>query len=343
MNVRLMILTILGFCAFTCVSFSTYQDYDDSLTKFNNYLSKYDKEYVVLNPSEYWQRFNTFVNTDREIAKHNSKSSSWTMGHNRFSDMYQFEQGHYKGYYVPKYLNDNRGETYQYDSTEPLPSAVDWRANGWVTPVKDQGQCGSCWAFSSTGTMEGQHANVTGKLVSLSEQDLVDCVDDCYGCQGGWMNKAMEYVVENGGVDTEQSYPYTGVDNPSCKFNKTSVGATFTKVVNISQGDCHGLLHAVANVGPVSVAVNAMGIMNYATGIYSDKTCDPQELDHGVLVVGYGETTDNRKFWIVKNSWNANWGQDGYIYWDRDINDMCGICQDAAFPVATKTTEVECQ
>jgi cathepsin L len=223
--------------------------------------------------------------------------------------------------------------THVYDPNQVLPDAVDWRANGWVTPVKDQKQCGSCWAFSSTGTMEGQHANVTGNLTSLSEQDLVDCVSDCFGCGGGWMNKAMEYVVLNGGVDTEKSYPYDGTTD-NCSFSKTNVGATFSEVVNITKGDCKGLLHAVATVGPVSVAVNAEGIMNYVTGLYNDPTCDPTSLDHGVLVVGYGvRPTDGKKYWIVKNSWNAAWGQDGYIYWDRDVDDMCGICQAASYPV----------
>jgi cathepsin L len=180
--------------------------------------------------------------------------------------------------------------------------------------------------------MEGQHAKATGNLTSLSEQDLVDCVTDCDGCGGGWMDSAFKYVIKNDGDDTELSYPYTATDG-TCSFKRGDVGATFSNYTDIQKGDCSALLHAVATVGPVSVAVNANGIMNYETGIYSDSSCDPQALDHGVLVVGYGETVEGNKFWIVKNSWGTDWGQDGYIYWDRDIDDMCGICQSASYPV----------
>lgn len=232
-------------------------------------------------------------------------------------------------------LVTSKPEVYTYNRSElgDLPTAVDWRANGFVTPVKDQGQCGSCWAFSSTGAMEGAHACATGKLVSLSEEDLVDCVSTCYGCGGGWMTTAMQWVVDHGGIDTEESYPYNPDNAGSCQFNKSNVGATFSKVVALPTADCDALLHAVATVGPISVAVDANDIMNYQTGIFTDPGCDKQALDHGVLVVGYGQTTDGHKFWIVKNSWNANWGQDGYIYWDRDADDVCGICQVASYPV----------
>jgi cathepsin L len=314
----------------TVYGFQTSQQYEDTLNSFHNYLVKYDKFYF--NPHEYWQRFHAFTNTDRIINEHNSDpTKTWKMGHNQFSDQHPFEVDYLRSY-LGKSDTHGKNIMHKYDFSNPLPDSVDWRANGYVTPVKDQGQCGSCWAFSSTGAMEGQHAKATGNLTPLSEQNLVDCATDCFGCGGGWMDKAMQYVVNNGGVDTESSYPYTAQDG-TCSFNKTNVGATFSKVVDIPAGDCDSLLHAVATVGPISVAVNANGIMNYQTGIYTESQCDPTDLDHGVLVVGYGQTPEGKKYWIVKNSWNTNWGQDGYIYWDRDNDDMCGICQASAYPL----------
>lgn len=315
--------------------FETQDQLLNSAVDYIKYQHQHDKTY--LNQLENAHRFHAFVATDRKIKEHNQNTDrTWTQGHNKFSDKFDFEQSHLRGYKVPSTrttTNNSWTHTYTQEDLANLPLAVDWRANGFVTPIKDQGQCGSCWAFSTVGSMEGAHANATGNLVSLSEEDLVDCVADCYGCGGGWMWEAMDWVVKHGGIDTESSYPYDPNAGGSCAFNKTNVGATFSSYANITQGDCAGLLHAVATVGPISVAVDAEGIMNYQTGIYSDKTCSPQSLDHGVLVVGYGQTVEGQKFWIVKNSWGTDWGQDGYIYWSRDIDDMCGICQAASYPI----------
>lgn len=329
------ILALLSLFAVHSNGFQTHSDYSNMHNEYQQYLTTHDKMNTLYNPLEYNQRFQAFTNTHNKIEAHNNNPSrTWQMGHNKFSDSFPFELGHLTGYRPNPNVMRNHTSFYQYDPNDELPVAVDWRANGWVTNVKDQGDCGSCWAFSSTGTMEGQHANISKKLVSLSEQDLVDCVSNCYGCGGGEMNLAMEYVVENGGDDTEQAYPYTATDG-TCSFNKSNVGATFSQVINITQGDCQGLLHAVANVGPISIAVNANALMNYQTGILNvtNDNCDPTSLDHGVLVVGYGQTTAGNKFWIVKNSWGTEWGQDGYVYWGRDTDDMCGICQQAAFPI----------
>ena len=331
-----LFLAFLAFFAVNTNGFQTADDFNNMHAEYQNYLVKYGKFDVLANPLEYMQRFQAFTTTNDKVEEHNSNPSrTWDMGHNKFSDRFPFELGHLRGYRPNPDVRRNHTVLYEYDPTDELPVAVDWRANGWVTNVKDEGECGSCWTFSATGTMEGQHANVSKNLVSLSEQELVDCVTNCYGCDGGEMNLAMEYVVANGGDDTESSYPYTATDG-TCNFNKSNVGATFSKVVNLEKGDCQGLLHAVATVGPVSIAVNADAMMNYQTGIMNvtNDECDPNSLDHGVLVVGYGQTTAGNKFWIVKNSWGTEWGQDGYVYWDRDTDDMCGICQQAAFPVA---------
>lgn len=321
---------------FTSVSaFETRYQFAENAINFHDYMRTHDKTYWTEGDEIF--AFNAFVKTDQQVKEHNQNPDrTWSKGHNKFSDKFPFELTHLRG------LKTNSSfikkahlwttHTYSKYEMDNLPTSVDWRANGYVTPVKNQGQCGSCWAFSSTGSMEGAHARATGNLVSLSEEDLVNCVQDCEGCGGGYMTYALQWVVDHGGVDTEASYPYTPNDGP-CLFNKSNVGATFSKVVTIPQGDCAGLLNAVGTVGPVSVAVNANDIINYRTGIFTDNGCDPTALDHGVLVVGYGETTDGHKFWIVKNSWGTDWGQDGYIYWDRNEDDVCGICQAAVYPV----------
>lgn len=324
------IFALLSLFALQSNGFNTQQEYSNTLNDFVKYVKTYNKHYDT--PFEALQRFHAFSNTDAKITAHNNDpTTTWQMGHNKFSDQFPFELDHLRGYRKNPNASQPNMKPYIYNRYDVLPDAVDWRANGFVTPVKNQGDCGSCWAFSAVGTMEGQHANATGKLVSLSEQDLVDCVTNCYGCNGGEMNLALDYVIRNGGDDTESSYPYTATDG-TCSFNRSDVGATFRQIYNLTAGDCLGLKNAVALVGPISIGINANEIMNYQTGIFvGSDSCDPTALDHGVLVVGYGETTDGRKFWVVKNSWGADWGQDGYIYWSRDHGNMCGICQQAAF------------
>merc|ERR1719391_569427 len=223
------------------------------------------------------------------------------------------------------------------------PLKVDWRPLGYVTPVKDQKQCGSCWAFSATGSLEGAHFNKTKKLVSLSEQNLVDCSmkEGNHGCLGGLMDYAFKYIKDNNGIDTEQSYPYTAKTGPVCKFNKDNVGATLTSWVDIKHGSEDDLESAVAHVGPISVGIDAghRSFQMYKTGVYYEPECSSVRLDHGVLAVGYGHSKQeedggkHKKFWIVKNSWGESWGMKGYIHMAKDMKNMCGIASQASFPV----------
>ena len=212
----------------------------------------------------------------------------------------------------------------------PLPSSVDWRTKGIVTPVKYQGQYGACWAFSATGALEGQHARSTGSLVSLSEQNLVDCVTR--SGEGGWPDWAFEYVIHNDGIDTEASYPYQA-EQGTCNFNPANVGATCKSYVDITSGDETALTDAIANVGPISVAIDASqsSFQFYSSGVYYAPDASSTNLDHAVLAVGYGEE-DGKEIYIVKNSWGTNWGVDGYIYMSRNRNNNCGIATKASYP-----------
>uniref|UniRef100_A0A8C8X6C7 Procathepsin L n=1 Tax=Panthera leo TaxID=9689 RepID=A0A8C8X6C7_PANLE len=272
--------------------------------------------------------------------EHSQGKHSFTVAMNGFGDMTneEFKQV-MNGLQMQKH---KKGKVFQAPLFAKIPSSVDWREKGYVTPVKDQkqcaGPCGSCWAFSATGALEGQMFRKTGKLVSLSEQNLVDCsqAEGNEGCNGGLMNNAFQYVKDNGGLDTEESYPYHAQDE-SCKYKPQDSAANDTGFFDIPQQE-KALMVAVATKGPISVGIDAshFTFQFYHEGIYYDPDCSSEDLDHGVLVIGYGTEKGqsiNNTYWIVKNSWGANWGIDGYIKMAKDRKNHCGIATMASFPV----------
>lgn len=271
------------------------------------------------------------------IQTHNLQADrgvhTYWMGENEFTDLTNKEfRAMMNGY-----LMTNRTSHMQYVSTltSDPPAQMDWRTQGYVTPIKNQEQCGSCWAFSTTGSLEGQNFKKNKKLVSLSEQNLVDCSKKYgnKGCKGGLMDNAFKYIKANDGIDTEESYPYKGKDGV-CKFKSADVGATDTGFVDVKRGSEDALLQAVAEIGPISVAMDAghQSFQHYRTGVYKERECSSIRLDHGVLAVGYGEVMSS-KVWIVKNSWGTTWGEKGYFNLARDDKNMCGIATQASYPL----------
>ncbi|XP_062019787.1 senescence-specific cysteine protease SAG39-like [Rosa rugosa] len=219
-----------------------------------------------------------------------------------------------------------------------VPATMDWRQKGAVTPIKDQGQCGCCWAFSAVGAMEGITQLTTGKLISLSEQELVDCDvnGEDQGCEGGLMDDAFQFINQNHGLSTEANYPYTGVDGTCNAKKEANHAASITGHEDVPANSESALLNAVANQ-PISVAIDASGsdFQFYSSGVFTG-TCGTS-LDHGVTAVGYGVSDDGTKYWLVNNSWGAEWGEQGYIRMQRDVDapeGLCGIAMEASYPTA---------
>ncbi|CAF0982969.1 unnamed protein product [Rotaria sordida] len=276
----------------------------------------------------------------KKVREHNLQADlgvhTYWLGMNKFADMTVDEFAKkMNGYNMT--MREQRTQSHRTFTVNPgfrLPDTVDWRTEGYVTDVKDQAQCGSCWAFSATGSLEGQHFKQTGKLVSLSEQNLVDCstAQGNMGCNGGLMDQAFEYIKVNNGVDTEDSYPYEAMDD-QCRFKKENVGATDTGYTDVQSKDESALQTAVATVGPISVAIDAShsSFQLYKHGIYNEPFCSQTRLDHGVLAIGYG-TDSGKAYWLVKNSWGTSWGDQGYIKMTRNKRNQCGIATAASYP-----------
>jgi cathepsin L len=296
-------------------------------TRFTQWMQTYKKSY---HHEEFQHRYRVFKANLAFVESHNAANKSFTVAMNKFGDLTAEEFGQMY-----------RGTTYTFEGEFPapissrtdLPVHWDWNSKGAVTPIKNQQQCGSCWSFSTTGSTEGCHFIKRNKLVSLSEQNLMDCSTSYgnNGCDGGLMTQAMDYIIANNGIDTESSYPYTAEDG-TCQFNSANVGAHLKSYTNVNSGDENDLQEKV-HQGPTSVAIDAShsSFQFYSSGVYNEPACSTSQLDHGVLAVGWG-VDSGTDYWTVKNSWGTDWGLNGYIWMSRNAQNQCGIATMATLP-----------
>jgi C1A family cysteine protease len=303
----------------------TFQVPTDVAVAFENWATVHGKTYKC--PAEKFYRLSVFFKNFKMITEHNSSNSTFSMALNHFADMTQEE-------FKTKMLGykfTERPRNYAAPTLTQAPTSVDWRTKGAVTGVKNQGQCGSCWAFSAVGALEGAWFQAKGNLLSFSEQQLVDCStgQGNHGCNGGLMDYAFTYVKANG-LQTEANYPYTAQDG-KCKGTGTPA-VTISGFTDVGHTDAALGTASAARV--VSVAVDAQNWSFYNRGIYSHLKCGTQ-LDHGVTLVGYG-TASGDDFWIIKNSWGTSWGENGYIRLERGskagAQGCCGIFKAASYP-----------
>ncbi|XP_026577307.1 cathepsin L1-like isoform X2 [Pseudonaja textilis] len=272
------------------------------------------------------------------IQDHNSQADlgkyAYWLGMNHFGDLTNEEINERLDCLLPDMDLATRKNVVTFKSSKnpQIPTEVDWRAKGAVTEVKDQGDCGSCWSFSATGALEGMHFKKTGKLVSLSEQNLIDCSEGQgnHGCNGGLMSQAFEYVQNAGGINSEEKYPYDGQDYYRCRYEAENSITKCSATGTILAGDEKALLEAVATVGPITVGVDARSsqFRFYKSGIFKNPWVGDPRITHAMLVVGYNST----EHWILKNSWSHVWGHDGYMLLEQGSNQL-GIANIACYPI----------
>ncbi|KAJ8984232.1 hypothetical protein NQ317_007464 [Molorchus minor] len=255
-------------------------------------------------------RMTIFYNNLRKIKEHNEKyakgEATYEMGINRFADWAKEE---FLAFLTPFNTNKVEKNYTIFGSFKELQvaDAIDWRKKGAVTKVKDQGQCGSCWAFSTVGSVEGQNYLKSGNLISLSPQQLVDCDASDGGCDGGLMDSAFKYIKQHG-IESNEDYPYRGSDG-SCKHDESKSVLKVQGFVDVPANET-SLQAAVGTIGPISVAIDATDLQFYSSGILKDGHCTSDHLNHGVVAVGYG-SEHGQDYWIIKNSWSEGWGEGG--------------------------------
>lgn len=283
---------------------------------------------------EYQFRFGVYLQNMRFVQQHNAdKTQLYTVSMNHLATLTPAEYKAMLGF-KPSLRNIDNYRNAKKIVRRSNADSLDWREKGVVNEVKNQYFCGSCWAFSAIQAAESANAISTGTLLSLSEQNLVDCVDTCEGCNGGLMDLSYDYIIakQGGKFNTEAQYWYVSFQE-SCYFEKYDKVGSITGYVNVLSGDEDDLAAKIETYGPAAVAIDAsaIGFQLYMGGIYDNSGCSSEELDHGVGCVGYGVDGET-KYWIVRNSWGAMWGESGYVrmIW---LNNQCGIATESCIPL----------
>ncbi|KAH0674013.1 hypothetical protein KY290_022800 [Solanum tuberosum] len=357
---RLFLLSLLALALFSsAIAFSdddplirqvVSENDDNHMLNAEHHFSLFKVKFgkIYASQEEHDHRLKVFKANLRRARRHQLLDPSAEHGITQFSDLTPSEfRRTYLGLNKPRpNLNAEKAPILP---TTDLPADFDWREKGAVTDVKNQGSCGSCWSFSTTGAVEGAHFLATGELVSLSEQQLVDCDHECdpvekndcdAGCGGGLMTSAFEYTLKSGGLQLEKDYPYTGKDG-KCHFDKSKIAASVSNfsVVGLDEDQIAANL---LKHGPLAVGINAAWMQTYVRGVSCPLICLKRQ-DHGVLLVGYGSEgfapirLKNKPYWIIKNSWGKTWGEHGYYKICRGHN-ICGVDAMVSTVTATHTT-----
>ncbi|KAL1204110.1 Senescence-specific cysteine protease SAG12 [Cardamine amara subsp. amara] len=344
-SIIFLILTIFLSCR-TSLATSRGGFFEASvMEKHEQWMARFNRVYS--DQSEIRNRFDIFKKNLEFVQRFNmNMNTTFKLDVNEFSDLTDEEfRAKQTGLVVPEgitgisTLNSDKTVRFKYSNVSDTGESVDWRQEGAVTPVKYQGRCGGCWAFSAVAAVEGITKISKGKLVSLSEQQLLDCATDFnQGCRGGIMSKAFEYIIKNQGITTEDNYPYQE-SQQTCSSTTQSLAspvATISGYETVPMNNEEALLQAVSQQ-PVSVGIEGTGtaFRHYSGGIF-DGECGT-DLHHAVTIVGYGMSEEGTKYWVVKNSWGETWGENGFMRIKRDVDapqGMCGLAMLAFYPLA---------
>ncbi|XP_070051594.1 senescence-specific cysteine protease SAG39-like [Nicotiana tomentosiformis] len=339
LKIGLVLFSILNICSFKVTS----RDLQEASMqeRHEKWIVRHGREYK--DEIEKERHFRIFKENVEFIESFNQNGTQrYKLAINKYADLTteDFLES-YTGLDTSFQQKSNATTSFKYDSQlTDIPLSMDWRKSGSVTGVKDQGQCGCCWAFSAVAAIEGAYQIANNELISLSEQELLDCTTQNNGCNGGLMTRAYDFLLQNGGgITTETNYPYQQIQSV-CSTEQLSSPAVKISGYKVVEPSESALLQAVANQ-PISVGIAAnrefhlygSGVYVYKSGIY-DGSCYPQ-LNHAVTVIGYGTSEDGTNYWLIKNSWGTTWGEEGYMKIVRDVgveDGHCGIAQIASFP-----------
>ncbi|XP_019174059.1 PREDICTED: ervatamin-B-like [Ipomoea nil] len=308
------------------------------LLRHKNWMARHGRSYK--NEVERAKRFRIFKENVEFIENFNKATNqSYKLGINQFTDLTKEEfratlLNEEKSTPLPK---PSKPASFLNESLAQVPNSLDWRERGAVTDIKNQGTCGCCWAFAVVAAVEGITKIRTGKLISLSEQQLLDCDRNSNGCGGGIRTEAFQFVKDNGGLVTESNYPYEGAQESCNTQNLGTRAATITGYQEVEASES-SLLAAVTNQ-PVSAGISLDGGLfhHYSSGVFTGNNGDcGSGSRHAITIIGYGTSDDGKDYWLVKNSWGTSWGENGYMRMARGINSdgVCGVNTRASYPTA---------
>lgn len=309
------------FAVATCLHYQPPAGKEETVASFQEYVAFYGKSYP--NKEAEHRAFKNYLHSHKRVVAKNANQNSTVHGLTKFADLSPAE---FKQRILMKTLHANYERKVKRDQEQNPTQAIDWVARGATSPVKNQLQCGSCWTFSATETIES--ANIIAKKISTSKwlapQQIVDCDTGGSGCEGGWPSQAMQFIIQSGGQDTESTYPYTGEDG-TCASAQATVGATISSVVPVAQDE--PTMYQDLQIMPLSICADASAWQDYSSGILTADQCTTN-IDHAIQLTGYNPSQGG--YWIVRNSWGADWGLNGFI-WLQYGQDTCGITSYVAY------------